>query len=69
MPPPAFAQLLREGNFQSPKGDFGDFTGTDGLALNYFMSGEYLFIFANGEYQPARYKIYLEGAWLVKRAA
>ncbi|RZJ57628.1 MAG: hypothetical protein EOO55_02960 [Hymenobacter sp.] len=58
-----FEQLMREGHFTKPKGAFGNYLGSDNLSLNYFISNGLLFVFANGEFQPSRYKIYMEGIW------
>lgn len=33
------------------------------LTLYYYESSGYLLIFSMGEFQPARYKLYLESAW------
>ena len=63
MSPEEFEQIMREGHFTKPKGPFGNYLGSDGLSLSYFVSNGLLFVFANGEFQPARYKIYLEGIW------
>lgn len=63
MNPEDFGQLMREGHFVKPKGPFGNYSGSDNLSLNYFLSNGLLFVFANGEFQPSRFKIYLEGVW------
>jgi hypothetical protein len=61
-----FSQLLKEGKFQKPAGQFDDYSGSDGLALNYFINQDLLYVFATGEYQPARFKIYCEGVWKLR---
>lgn len=60
-----FGQLGRAGGFRQVKGLFADYAyrGTDGLSLTYYQTATYLLAFASGEFQPARYKIYLEGVW------
>ena len=63
MAPDAFQQLCLEGAFVKNTTSLANYTGSDGLALNYFIINSRLFIFANGEYQPGRYKIYYEGMW------
>lgn len=35
----------------------------EGLTLYYYKTDDYLLIFSMGEFQPARYKLYLESAW------
>ena len=39
------------------------FKGTDKLSLKFYLSGKFIVVFALGEFQPNRYKIYLEGIW------
>lgn len=63
MLPEAFQQLIREGYFYKHNGSLSNYVGSDGLTVNYFITGGFLFVFANGEFQPSRYKIYFEGAW------
>ncbi len=65
--PPDFSQLVREGNFRKTNALFAEhaYEGTDKLELTYCRTGPYLFVFASGEFQPARYKIYLEGVWQI----
>jgi hypothetical protein len=66
LPPADFEQVVREGRFKLRKGLFGGYVGSDGLPLGYYQHGPWLFVFASGEYQPALYKIYLEGVWEVR---
>lgn len=63
LPPVEFAQLLREGSFRQTSGVFATYVGTDELPLCYHWHPPWLLVLASGEYQPARYKIYLEGGW------
>lgn len=65
--PPDFSQLVREGHFRKTNSLFAEHTyeGTDEFDLTYCLIDTYLFIFASGEFQPGRYKIYLEGVWQV----
>lgn len=67
MPGNDFSQLMSDGMFKLPIPPFTKFSGSDNLELAYYMSGNYLFIFASGESQPGRYKIYLEGIWAVQQ--
>ncbi len=39
--------------------------GSDGLRLYYCKRENIILVFAYGEFQPARYKLYFEGAWFV----
>ncbi|RZK98047.1 MAG: hypothetical protein EOO62_27085 [Hymenobacter sp.] len=63
--PPDFSQLVREGGFRKTNSLFAAhaYEGTDNMGLTYCRADTYLFIFASGEFQPGRYKIYLEGVW------
>ncbi|MGY0040738.1 hypothetical protein [Pedobacter sp. NJ-S-72] len=38
-------------------------TSEDGLTIYYYKVDAYLLIFSLGEFQPARYKFYLESVW------
>ena len=53
--------LLETGGFQKGRGNV--YRGSDGLEVNYLWKGEYLLVLAFGETQPARYKLFFEGAW------
>lgn len=63
-----FQQLLRELRVQasdwSGQGDFV-YSGYDGLPVYYVRHGQQLWVLSAGEFQPARYKTYLYGCWLV----
>ena len=65
--PVAFDQLVREGGFRTISSLVAEYaySGTDDFILTYYQTGPWLVIFASGEFQPARYKIYLEGVWRV----
>ena len=41
------------------------YTGYAGLPLYYVRHGQQLWVLAAGEYQPALYKTYLHGSWLL----
>ncbi len=45
------------------------FKGSDQLSLKFFLVGSYVMVFALGEFQPGRYKIYLEGIWQLEQPA
>ena len=62
--PQAFSQILKEGDFMKYSNEYA-FKGTDKLSLKFFASGSDLVVFALGEFQPNRYKIYLEGIWQI----
>jgi hypothetical protein len=56
-----FEKLVETGEFKKGRG--GVFRGSDNLELSYLWKGEYLLILSFGETQPARYKLFFEGAW------
>ena len=62
--PQAFSQILYEGDFMKYSNKYA-FKGTDRLSLKFFISGDTIAVFALGEFQPDRYKIYLEGIWQI----
>ncbi len=55
--------IVNEGQFIKKEGLLTIYTGTDDLRLYYFKKDNLLFILAFGEFQPTRYKLYLEGVW------
>ena len=62
--PQAFSELLQEGDFVKNSNQYA-FKGTDKLGLRFLLRGGVLWVFAMGEFQPERYKIYLEGTWSI----
>ena len=64
----AFRQLMRDAQATvrdwSGQGDIA-YTGYGGLPLYYVRHGQQLWVLAAGEYQPALYKTYLHGLWLL----
>lgn len=62
--PQAFSQMLDEGGFMKYSNKYS-FKGSDKLSLKFFLSNNIIVVFALGEYQPSRYKIYLEGIWQI----
>jgi hypothetical protein len=65
--PQAFSQLLQEGDFMKNSNEYA-FKGTDKLSLRFLLRGNTLLVFAMGEFQPNRYKIYLEGIWDIRQS-
>lgn len=63
--PQAFSQVLQEGNLLKNSNAYA-FKGTDKLSLRFLLRGSALLVFAMGEFQPSRYKVYLEGRWHVQ---
>jgi len=61
----AVRTIAESKHFSYESGLFPGYVGTDDLALRYLFVEEVLLIFSIGEYQPARYILYFEGAWEV----
>jgi hypothetical protein len=57
--------ILEAGAFKTDNGFLNLPTGSDGLRLYYCKKEHIIFVFAYGEFQPTRYKLYFEGAWFV----
>lgn len=62
---PDFDYIVRTGNFILDEGFIKVYKGSDNLRLYYCERGKNIIVFAVGEYQPARYKLYLEGVWVL----
>lgn len=68
---PAFDVLVAAHGFRIPVGEFETWVGEGDLSLYYFLrdsdlqGSRELVVVAFGEFQPARYKVYIEGIWLV----
>lgn len=56
--------IATEKGLKFQNGLFPGYVGTDDLNLYYLKINKNLLLFSLGEYQPARYKFYFEGAWL-----
>lgn len=56
--------VATEKHLEFQNGLFPGYVGTDDLDLYYLTTRSLLLLFSLGEYQPARYKFYFEGAWL-----
>lgn len=54
-------QIITEANFGSRNDTF--FTSEDRLQVYYLKSKTFILIFSFGEFQPARYKLYLESVY------
>lgn len=66
----SFNQILTQGHFMEYSDKYS-FKGSDKLSLRYFICDKSakILIFALGEFQPDRYKIYLDGVWNVENYA
>ncbi|XZF16310.1 hypothetical protein ACTHGU_09235 [Chitinophagaceae bacterium MMS25-I14] len=61
-----FTAIIKDGNFLENKGFIKVYRGSDDLQLYYNKEGNIISVYAFGEFQPARYKLYLEGRWEIK---
>jgi hypothetical protein len=61
----AMSMIVESKHFKYEGGLFPGYVGTDSLDLYYLLVENTLLIFSLGEYQPARYIFYFEGAWQV----
>lgn len=59
------AKIADEKKFVFDTGIFPGFVGTDELDLKYLLVQDLVLIFSIGEFQPARYIFYFEGAWKI----
>ena len=64
--PQAFSQILQAGDFMKNSSAYA-FKGTDNLSLRFWLRSNTLLVFAMGEFQPNRYKVYLEGRWHIQQ--
>ncbi|PWK77610.1 hypothetical protein LX99_02487 [Mucilaginibacter oryzae] len=58
-----FNSIVKTAGFKTDGGFLNLYQGSDGLRLYYAKKGHHIFVFAFGEFQPQRYKVYLEGVW------
>jgi len=61
-----FESIIKTGDFTPDGGFLHQYRGSDNLKLYYLKRGKTVVVFAYGEFQPTRYKLYLEGVWVVK---
>ena len=59
-----FESIVKTGKFTPDSGFLNLYRGSDNLRLYFCKRGNAIVVFAYGEYQPTRYKLYLEGIWL-----
>jgi hypothetical protein len=60
-----FDAVLKTGGFTPDNGFLKLYKGSDGLRLYFSKKGNTVVVFAYGEFQPTRYKLYLEGIWKI----
>ncbi|WDF79317.1 hypothetical protein PQ469_04785 [Mucilaginibacter sp. KACC 22773] len=60
-----FEFIVKTGAFVSDGGFLNLYKGSNNLRLYYNKKGNTIIVFAYGEFQPARYMLYLEGFWTI----
>ncbi|KAA5532495.1 hypothetical protein F0919_17065 [Taibaiella lutea] len=60
-----YKAILKTGNFTIDEGFLHLLKGSSGLGLFFCKRNDAILVFAFGETQPMRYKLYLEGVWVV----
>lgn len=61
-------QLVSEIPNCKPNKFFPDnYNGSDGLPLKFLLSNKNLIVISYGEFQPTRYKLFLEGVWKISQ--
>jgi hypothetical protein len=60
-----FKSIVETAGFKTDGGFLNLYQGSDRLRLYYAKNDNIIFVFAFGEFQPTRYKVYLEGVWEV----
>lgn len=62
--PDDFKTIIKTGGFNTG-GFLNLYQGSERLRLYYAKKGDTIIVFAYGEFQPTRYKLYLEGVWVL----
>ncbi|WPU95463.1 hypothetical protein SNE25_07995 [Mucilaginibacter sabulilitoris] len=60
-----FETIVSTGNFTTDGGFLNLYRGSDNLRLYFCTRNNIVIVFAFGEFQPTRYKLYIEGAWVI----
>lgn len=63
-----FESIVKTGGFAPDGGFLNLYKNNDGLRLYYYKKDNTVVVFAYGEFQPGRYKLYLEGVWAIDNA-
>lgn len=61
--PEDFYGIVKQGGFKTDDGFLHLYIGTEDLRLYFIRKNNVIVVFACGEFQPTRYKLYFEGAW------
>lgn len=61
--PDDFKTIVKTGGFNTDGGFLNLHQSSERLRLYYAKKGDTIAVFSYGEFQPTRYKLYLEGVW------
>ncbi|PZF74614.1 hypothetical protein [Taibaiella soli] len=61
--PEDFFGIAKDGAFQPDEGFLHLYKGSEDMRLYYIRKHNVVIVFAYGEFQPTRYRLYFEGAW------
>lgn len=59
----SFDIIVKEDKFHVIAGFIEKYTSEEGLEIHYLKKNDSIYLFSYGEYQPARYMLFLEGIW------
>jgi hypothetical protein len=59
-----FKAIVTTGEFAPDGGFLNIYKNSDNLRLYFCKRGNVIIVFAYGEFQPTRYKLYMEGIWI-----
>lgn len=62
--PDDFSVIVKTAGFDTDGGFLNVYRSSERLRLYYAKKDDAIIVFAYGEFQPTRYKIYLEGVWI-----
>lgn len=63
-----FESIVKTGGFAPDGGFLKLYKNSDGLRLYYYKKNSTIIVLAYGEFQPGRYKLYMEGVWEINIA-
>jgi hypothetical protein len=63
-----FESIVKTGGFVPDGGFLNLYKNSDGLRLYYYKKNDTIIVLAYGEFQPGRYKLYMEGVWEINIA-